>query len=89
MMQSKYKFLLDRFDYKDIEEVFVSHNTRRGLGTGDDSRLYIYVDNETTLIYWRENRGYETTIFNGLHLEEPEMELVFKFLGINKELKWE
>lgn len=88
MMPSKYKFLLDRFDYKDIEEVFVSEKTALGLGTGDDAKLYIHVDEHSTTIWWRSNRGHETIAFDGLHLDEEAMEAIFHLLGVDKILKW-
>lgn len=87
-MDDKYYFLLDRFTWDKDEEEFVSKKKWLGAGTGDDSTLRIFNTDTGTIIYWRENRGYETTIFDGKKLTEEELELLFELLEIKKYLKW-
>ena len=85
----KYTFLEDRFVLDSEEEVFKSKSKWRGLGAGDDKTLYIYTDEFCTNIWWKENRGYETTIFDGKELKtEEEFNQVFELLGIKEILKW-
>lgn len=85
----KYSFLEDRFVWDSEEEVFKSKNKWRGLGSGDDKTLYIYSDEFCTNVWWKENRGFETTIFDGKELKtEEEFNQLFEFLGIKEILKW-
>lgn len=87
-MNKEYEFLLDRFDYNDEEEGFVSKKTLLGASTGSDKKLILFLDDSTTFMYWRDGRGYETTIFDGIGLEEEDIELTFNLLGINSMLRW-
>ena len=85
----QYSFLEDRFVWDSKEEVFKSKSKWRGLGSGDDKTLYIYADEFCTNIWWRENRGFETTIFDGKELKtEEEFNQIFELLGIKEILKW-
>ena len=41
------------------------------------------------MIWWRDNTGFETTIFDGKELKtEEEFNQVFELLGIKEILKW-
>ena len=80
------EFLLDRFEYQGY---YKSKKKRRGASTGDDATLYISVDGTGTLVWWRENRGFETTIFDGKELKtEEEFEQLFDWLEIKRYLRW-
>lgn len=87
MDESRY-YLLDRFYWEKEEEEFFSKKKWMGAGNGDDSILRMYATKTGTIIYWRDNRGLEQTIFDGRSLNEKEMEQVFELLEINKYLKW-
>lgn len=87
MEESNY-YLLDRFHWNKEEEEFFSKKKWIGAGTGDDSTLRMYATRTGTIIYWRDNRGLEQTIFDGRQLCQKEMEQVFELLEINKYLKW-
>ena len=74
---------------RDENEVFQSKKRRLGVGTGDDSSLFIASNSSGTTIWWKENRGFETTIFDGKELKtEEEFNQVFELLGIKEILKW-
>jgi hypothetical protein len=88
-MKSKYYYLLNRFTWDKEAEEFVSKRKWLGAGTGDDATLRIYPSEEGTIIYWRQNRGFEQTIFDGRYLSEEEMEKVFELLEINKYIRWD
>jgi hypothetical protein len=87
MDESRY-YLLDRFYWDKEEEEFFSKKKWIGATTGDDSILRMYTTKTGTIIYWRDNRGQEQTIFDGRALSKKEMEQVFELLEINKYLKW-
>lgn len=87
-MNSIYYYLLDRFTWDKEEEEFISKKKWLGAGTGDDSTLRIYNTETGTIIYWRQNRGFEQTIFDGRNLSEEEMEKIFELLEIKIYLKW-
>lgn len=87
-MKSKYYYLLDRFTWDKEAEEFISKKKWIGAGTGDDSVLRIYTTDTGTIIYWRQNRGFEQTIFDGRQLNQEEMEQMFEFLEIKTYLKW-
>ena len=87
-MEEKYYYLLDRFTWDKEAEEFVSKSKWIGAGTGDDATLRVYVSETGTLIYWRQNRGFEQTIFDGRNLSEEDMEKVFELLEIKTYLKW-
>jgi len=76
------KIVQNKFTYNQETEEWISNKTYLGLGTGDDKKLIIYFGDKVTLIYWREKRGYETTIFQGREIEESELEKLFNLLGI-------
>ena len=79
----KYDFT-EYFKFNKEEQCWVSKKKQLGAGTGDDASLYIYLDENSTHIWWRENRGYERTIFDGKKLEtKKEVETLFQWLGIN------
>lgn len=85
-----FSFLRKNFTYDDEDEVFQSKKRRLGVGTGDDSSLFIASDSSRTLIWWRSNRGEEDTIFDGKELKtEEEFNQVFDLLGIKEILKIE
>lgn len=86
-MEESYYYLLDRFRWDKTEEEFVSKAKWIGAGTGDDSTLRVCLQ-RGTIIYWRQNRGFEQTIFDGKSLSEEEMEKVFELLEIKIYLKW-
>lgn len=76
------KYLKHGFD-KVEEDTWKSKKKRLGIGTGDDSTLYIYCDDSSTSIWWQENRGFETTIFEGRSLKYmAELEMLFDLLNI-------
>jgi hypothetical protein len=82
-------FLLDRFEYNEEKDCYYSKKKWIGLSNGDDRTLYLEVDNRGSLIWWRENRGSEYTIFDGKSLKtEEEFENVFDLLNIKLYLKW-
>lgn len=85
-----YNFLNDRFVWNKTHDVYVSKQKWIGSGTGDDSLLYMDVSGKTTQIWWKQNRGYETTIFDGRKLTTPEeFESLFDFLELRTYLKWD
>lgn len=84
-----FSFLRKNFTYDSTDEVFQSKKRRMGLGSGDDSSLFISSDSRGTLIWWRSNRGEEDTIFDGKELKtEKEFNQVFELLDIKTLLKW-
>ena len=84
-----FSFLRKNFTYDNENEVFQSKKRRLGAGTGDDSSLFIVSNSSGTTIWWKENRGFETTIFDGKELKtEEEFNQVFELLGIKEILKW-
>jgi hypothetical protein len=87
-MDDSHYYLLNRFNWDKEEGEFISKDKWLGAGTGDDSALHIYISNVGTIIYWRQNRGFEQTIFDGKSLSEEEMENVFELLEIKTYLKW-
>jgi hypothetical protein len=89
-MDNNLDFLLDRFDwYNQEERILKSKKKWIGGSTGDDSTLYIYLDDRTTNIWWKSNRGEESTIFDGKELKtEKEFEQLFDWLEIKIYLKW-
>jgi len=85
-----FSFLRKNFTYDNENEVFQSKKRRLGAGTGDDSSLFIASASSGTLIWWRENRGFESTIFDGKELKtEEEFNQVFELLEIKEILKWD
>lgn len=83
----EYGFLLDRFHLYE-EGIYRSNDTWIVGDLGSDSKLYIAVGNGTN-IWWRANRGLETTIFEGRSLKtEEEFNTVFELLDIKTFLKW-
>jgi hypothetical protein len=78
-------FLRKNFTYDNEEEVFKSKKKRLGAATGDDSSLFIASNKSGTMIWWKDNRGFETTIFDGKKLKtEEEFNQVFELLEISK-----
>jgi hypothetical protein len=85
-----YNFLNDRFVWNRTNEVYMSKQKWLGAGTGDDRTLCIDVSGTYTNIWWLENRGYETTIYEGRHMKsEEEYEQLFDFLEIKTYLNWD
>ncbi len=77
------KFILEE------ENLYKSKNKWLGAGTGDDSTLYVYFDEVCTNIWWKENRGFEKTIFDGRAMRSiEEFEKLFDFLDLKIYLKW-
>lgn len=71
------------------EDTWKSNKKRIGVSTGDDSTLYVYTDKYSTDIWWRENRGFEKTIFNGKPVRTVnDIEKLFDLLNIETYLKW-
>lgn len=67
---------------------YKSKKKRIGAGTGDDSTLHIYAGKESTMLWWKENRGYEKTIFEGRGVRSiEELENIFDLLDIKRYLK--
>ena len=84
-----FSFLRKNFTYDNENQVFQSKKRRLGAGTGDDSSLFIASCGFGTTIWWRDNTGFETTIFDGKELKtEEEFNQVFELLGIKEILKW-
>lgn len=84
-----FSFLRKNFTYDNENEVFQSKKRRLCAGTGDDSSLFIASNSSGTTIWWKENRGFETTIFDGKELKtEEEFNQIFELLGIKTLLKW-
>lgn len=84
-----FSFLRKNFTYDNENEVFQSKKRRLSVGTGDDSSLFIASNSSGTTIWWKENRGFETTIFDGKELKtEEEFNQIFELLGIKTLLKW-
>jgi hypothetical protein len=68
---------------KVYDGLYKSRNKWLGAGTGDDKSLYVDITGGDTLIYWVENRGFETTIFEGREIKSvEEFEQLFNFLDI-------
>ena len=82
--------MLENNFFYDLEnEVYISKKKRTGVSSGDVSHLYIATNKSGTMIWWRENRGFESTIFDGKELKtEEEFNQVFELLGIKEILKW-
>lgn len=84
-----YIFLEDRFVWDEKYDAFKSKKKQLGCSAGDDRNLYMIVGIGGTLIWWRNSRGQEETIFDGRELKtEEEFNQVFELLEINKTLKW-
>lgn len=84
-----FTFLRKNFTYDNENEVFQSKKRKLGVGSGDDSSLFIASNGSGTTVWWKENRGFETTIFDGKELKtEEEFNQVFELLEIPKLLKW-
>lgn len=80
-----FSFLRKSFTYDNENEVFQSKKRRIGVGSGDDSSLFIASNSSGTLIWWRTNRGEEDIIFDGKELKtEEEFNQVFELLGIKE-----
>ena len=76
-------YLSKWFEFIPQEEVYKSKKKWRGVGTGDDKNLYIYFDERSTTIWWKDNRGFESTIFEGRKLEKiEEIKTVFDLLDL-------
>ncbi len=76
---------IESFDFKLIEEeeeflLFESYKTFLGAGTGDDRKLVISYNtrSEELWIWWRENRGTETTIYEGFCKNKSEFRKILK-----------
>jgi hypothetical protein len=90
LFPKQYDFLEDRFVWDDKHESFKSKKKWLGASTGDDRSLYIIVNESGTLIYWRNSRGQEDTIFDGKELKtEEEFNQVFELLEIKTLLGWD
>lgn len=83
--------LEEHFTKDTVEEKYTSNKKWLGVSSGDDKKLIIEKDIErnTMIIYWKDNRGFETTIFEGklLHTND-EISTLLGWLEINKSLKW-
>lgn len=81
-------YLADKF-IKEEDCLYKSKKKWIGAGTGDDSTLYVYLDENITHLWWRENRGYENTIFYGRAIKsQEELEQLFDLLELKIYLKW-
>lgn len=84
--------ILEEHFYKDIRDsIYRSRKKWLGVSTGDDKTLIIEQNilRHTMTIYWKDNRGFETTIFEGIILEEDkELRTLLNWLEIDKFLKW-
>lgn len=85
-MEPVLEFLLDNFNYIPRKVTYESKRRTLGASTGDDSHLIIDNAYNSTIIYWRQNRGKEYTIFDGRKLKTKEdFEKVFDLLGLKIE----
>ena len=84
-----YSFLEDRFVWDEKYDALKSKKKQLGCSSGDDRNLCMIVGIGGTLIWWRNSRGQEETIFDGKELKtEKEFNQVFELLEIDKILKW-
>lgn len=85
-MEAKLEFLLENFNYIPRKGIYESKRKKLGVSNGDDSSLMIDVSDRFTIIWWKENRGAEYTIFDGRRLRtKEEFEQVFDLLGLKIE----
>jgi len=85
------KVFEQHFEKDTFDTIYTSKKKWLGVSSGDDKKLIIEQDyqRETMIIYWKDNRGFETTIFEGklLHTND-EISTLLGWLEINKFLKW-
>lgn len=74
-------FLSTNFELTE-DGAYKSKKKRRGVSSGDDKNLYIYFTNKSTTIWWKENRGFEETIFDGRKLNTEELKNVLDYLDL-------
>ena len=83
MEQEIIEYLRQWFTYDGKQEVYISNKKHLGVGTGDDANLYIWLDSSGTHIWWKENRGFERTIFDGIGITYlEELKAIFNLLGL-------
>lgn len=66
------------FSYNEERDEFIHPKTILGLGTGDDKKVCIYQYKTNVLIYTRENRGTEDTLFDGFCKSKNELKKLMK-----------
>jgi hypothetical protein len=76
------EWLLDRLFLKAEDGIWFSRKTRIAACTGDDSKLYIAWHKKSTLIWWQNNRGDETTIFDGVVNNANDLLKLFELLCV-------
>ena len=76
---------IESFDFKLLEEeeeflLFESYKTFLGAGTGDDRKLIISYNtySKEIWLWWKENRGTETTIHEGYCKNKSELKKLLK-----------
>lgn len=84
--------LKEYFEKDHFDTIYYSKKKWLGVSSGDDKKLIIDMNSirHTMSIYWKDNRGFETTIFEGMVLhKDDELKTLLSWLEIDKFLKWE
>jgi len=81
----KENFTIDSED----SNLYKSNKKLLGVSSGDDKTLYISINNinNDVYIWWRENSGFEQTIFDGVIENDKDFMNLIKMLCIKKLLK--
>jgi hypothetical protein len=74
------------FIWNDKHECWVSKKTYLGLGTGDDKKAHIYLDEDEgggfMQIIMHVNRGDKYTLFDGVVKSESEIKQVMRMVQL-------